>query len=1031
TRYNNSAADKTLQFTVAGVISGATVQVFADGTLIGETTATGTTATVTTDGTTLINDGQRAITATQDVGGSVSSASPSLTITIDSVGPAGIMSTPVDTVAYDQAYSFDADSPDEGQVTYSLANAPSGMTINSSTGALSWTPTLAQAIPHTFDIEVSDDAGNVTATTVNVTVLGVVDALPDTYPAFEETTLTVTADQGVLANDGSQAAGTLTATLVSDASHGTVTLNADGSFSYVPAANFSGTDTFTYKANDGSNDTNVALVTIEVANSNDPPTTAEDSYTTAEDTTLTVDAANGLLANDSDIDGDTLTASLANQPSHGTVTINADGSFTYVPDTNYNGSDSFAYRVSDGTVVSDPVSVQVTVTAVDDLPLAVSDTYTVNEDAVLTVAADGGVLANDTDPDGTLTVSVTASPSNGTLSLSADGSFTYTPNANFAGTDSFTYRATDGTNNSSATVTITVVNQPDPPVANADTFTVPANSSDFALSVLNNDVTTPDLFDTLTIASVTQGSQGGSLTIGTDGQLLYTPAADFMGSETFSYTVEDSDGLTSTASVTLNVADVSENSISGTVYIDANNNGTLDTGEIGVPGVQLTVTGTATTGESISRSVITNNQGAYTFEALPAGTYTLSETQPTALADGQDSTGVTNATVGDDQITNIVLSGSQNVSGNNFGESRLLAAYTSIAWFFASSTDTGAIFRESVAMSEYKAGRTELAQAIRSGGTVTPPPSETNRLPVAVNDQYSVGEATTLTVSAADGVLKNDTDADGDTLTAALVNTTTHGALVLNTNGSFTYTPDVNFTGTDTFTYTASDGVGLSGNATVTITVNDDPNTFSVAENSATGTLVGRISSGAASGTLAFELADSTRDTDLSLRPDDHYSGDTTAPVVLIEYLDLQCPICQTFHPIVKQLEDDFDGELLVVRRHFPLIDPHPLARQAAIAAEAAGRQGKFDEMADMMYTNQDSWTGLSDASSVFRGYAEQLSLNLTQYDADLLDPTADARVTRDFDAAVRLEASGAPTFFLNGVKLENADAQADFAGLI
>lgn len=193
---------------------------------------------------------------------------------------------------------------------------------------------------------------------------------------------------------------------------------------------------------------------------NQAPAAAADSFTTAEDTALNI-AAPGLLTNDSDPDGTSLTAVIVTQPTHGTLTLNANGSFTYTPAANYNGPDSFTYRASDGTATSSPATVSLTVTAVNDTPVAANDTFTTPFNTALTPAAPG-VLSNDTDVDTgtTLTPTVVAQPLHGTVTLNANGSFSYTPTTGYSGPDSFTYRVSDGTANSTAaTVNITV--QPD------------------------------------------------------------------------------------------------------------------------------------------------------------------------------------------------------------------------------------------------------------------------------------------------------------------------------------------------------------------------------------------------------------------------------------------------------------------------------------------------------------------------------------------------------------------------------------------
>jgi VCBS repeat-containing protein len=148
-------------------------------------------------------------------------------------------------------------------------------------------------------------------------------------------------------------------------------LNADGSFTYTPDANYHGSDNFTYKANDGAADSNVATVSLTINPVNDAPTAAANAHTVNEDSTLTV-AAPGVLGNDGDVDGDSLSVLLVSGPAHGTLNLNADGSFTYTPDANYNGSDSFTYKANDGAVDSNVVTVSLTINAVNDAPSAVA-----------------------------------------------------------------------------------------------------------------------------------------------------------------------------------------------------------------------------------------------------------------------------------------------------------------------------------------------------------------------------------------------------------------------------------------------------------------------------------------------------------------------------------------------------------------------------------------------------------------------------------------------------------------------------------
>jgi len=355
-------------------------------------------------------------------------------------------------------------------LTWTIVTPPAHGALSGTAPNLTYTPAANYSGSDSFTYHARDASLDSNVATVTIAVNPVNDApvaVNDAYSTNEDTLLTVNVP-GVLANDSDPDTGTtLTAALVSGPGHAaTFALNANGSFSYTPAARYNGTDSFTYRASDGSLASGTATVTITITPVNDPPVAVNDAYSTNEDTLLTVNVP-GVLANDTDPDtGTTLTAALVSGPGHAaTFALNANGSFSYAPAANYNGTDSFTYRASDGSLTSGIATVTITITPVNDSPVAANDTYSTNQNVPLTISAPG-VLTNDVDPDGgtTLTALLIGTPVNGTVTLNANGSFTYTPNANFAGTGSFTYYASDGSLNSNiATVTITVqapVNQP-------------------------------------------------------------------------------------------------------------------------------------------------------------------------------------------------------------------------------------------------------------------------------------------------------------------------------------------------------------------------------------------------------------------------------------------------------------------------------------------------------------------------------------------------------------------------------------------
>ena len=395
---------------------------------------------------------------------------------------------------------------------------------------------------YTFRYAIIDGNGGSDTALVTVTVSNSANNPPvandDTYSTNQDTPLTVAAD-GVLGNDTDAESDPLTAAKVSDPSDGSVTLNADGSFTYTPDSGFSGTDTFTYQANDGTDDSNVATVTITVAAVvNNPPVANNDAYSVPHDTTLSV-AADGVLGNDTDAESDPLTAAKETDPSHGSVTLNADGSFTYTPDGSFSGADTFTYKANDGTSDSNVATVTITVIG-NSVPVAVNDTYTTSEDTPLNVAADG-VLGNDTDANSDpLTAAKETDPTHGILSFNADGSFTYTPNAGWSGTDTFTYKANDGMDYSASPATVSLIVNPvnDPPVAVNDAYDAVQDtplSVDAAGGVLAND-SDPDTV-VLHAVLVSGPSKASSFTLNDDGSFNYTPNAG--GTDGFTYKVND------------------------------------------------------------------------------------------------------------------------------------------------------------------------------------------------------------------------------------------------------------------------------------------------------------------------------------------------------------------------------------------------------------------------------------------------------------------------------------------------------------
>ncbi len=380
----------------------------------------------------------------------------------------------------------------------------------------------------------------------NVTVLAdVPHAVDDVYTVYQNGTLTVDGAAGLLANDTDPDGSALTVNAVSEPASGGVSIDTDGSFQYEPDDGFVGTDTFTYTVTNGLN-SSTATVTINVVA--DVPVTLDDTYTAYEGSTLSVDVAGGVLANDSDPGGLALSVDADAPPGHGDLKLYFDGSFDYVPDAGFVGIDSFVYEATNGLHTS-TATVTISVVAAD--PDTVDDSYTVLENGVLQIDAATGVLANDSDPGGlAIFVDEITQPANGQVTMDTDGAFDYQPDADFIGTDTFTYTASNGTYTSTATVTLNVV--ADVPETIDDSYTVVENGvleTDAATGVLANDSDPGGL--AIFVDEITQPANG-HVTMDTDGAFDYQPDADFIGTDTFTYTASNGT-YSSTATVTVTV----------------------------------------------------------------------------------------------------------------------------------------------------------------------------------------------------------------------------------------------------------------------------------------------------------------------------------------------------------------------------------------------------------------------------------------------------------------------------------------------
>ena len=176
---------------------------------------------------------------------------------------------------------------------------------------------------------------------------------------------------------------------------------------------------------------------------------------------------------------------------------------------------------------------------------------------------------------------------------------------------------------------------------------------------------------------------------------------------------------------------------------------------------------------------------------------------------------------------------------------------------------------------------------------------------------------------------------------------------------------------------------------------------------------------------------DSTPTVTSDITADDWIRGNPAASVSLLEYGDFQCPACGSYYLVVKQLKSEFGENIKFVFRNFPLKQPHPNAMAASTAAEAAGAQGKFWEMHDLLFERQSDWSRKPTPKATFISYAEELGLNKEQFENDMALDEIEKAINVDFEAGLKSGVNATPTFFLNGVKIENPTSYEDFKTLL
>ena len=698
-----------LEFEVTGVDNERLVEVLANGEVIGSATAEGTSVLISTSQINDLGDGIYAITARQGFDTHTSEESAPFTLTYDTTAPNNFTSTTPTNVMTGELFQYDTENAEEGSsgFQYSLVNPPTGAFVDANSGLISWTPMGNQSGTTVLTVAATDAAGNTATQELSVDVeqnelmavrLRTLDTNnnPTTDIAVGQTVVLevyvedLRSDagdlQGVFAayidinfntllalpNDGitygsnfaNGQFGTINSTGVDDA--GATASEALGAGEFllmrIPITTLNvGTLEFTTNPAD-----EVPLLDNLLNGLTDAVPAGQISFGTAtveiHNTTIAVDDefnlledSNGavitVLNNDIRVPAsEVLTIDSVSDANNGTVTITNDGlTVTYKPDTNFYGEDNFNYTVRDPESNLSTANVTVTVVEMNDDPTANDDTFSVPEDSVSNTL---NVLANDSsqpDDNETLRIESVSNAVNGTVTT--DGSvLTYTPTANFIGTETLEYVLSDGRGGSqTASVTITVDEVNDPPSANPDSFTV---NEDSVLTINVNDLLDNDNpgsgedNQTLSITSVSNAVNG---TVAINGNTIsFTPNANFFGTASFEYTIQDdgvsngvSDAATAVGEVSITIDNVNDNPIAvddivtaqsgaGSILIDV-----LDNDNSG-PDVNETLSVADVSSGSDNGTISINNNGQ--IEYVPAAGFSGTETFTYTLSDGNGGT---------------------------------------------------------------------------------------------------------------------------------------------------------------------------------------------------------------------------------------------------------------------------------------------------------------------------------------------------------------------------------------------------------
>ncbi|EPT9253180.1 tandem-95 repeat protein [Vibrio alginolyticus] len=625
----------------------------------------------------------------------------------------------------------------------------------------------------------------------------------------------------------------------------TVEMNEDSSFTITPSENFYGDIEFSYDVTDGE-EVVAAGLDLTVTPVNDAPEPQDQAFTVGEDGLLTFTDAD-LLTGATDVEGDNLTVEgVTYTGADGVLTDNGDGTYSFAPNENFNGDVNFTFDVSDGTDTV-TANIDVSVTPENDPPVAGSTSYTVHEDNSITIS-DEQLLANSSDIEGDVAISsVSYSGNDGVLEINGDGTYTFSPNENFTGDVSLDVVVVDedgAVDTTTAGIIVLEVN--DPPIAGTTSYTIDEDEV-ITISAEQLLANSSDIEGEVALDSVSYSGSEGIFTDNGDGTFSFAPNQNFNGEVNLDVVVVDEDGATASTTANIDVLPINDAPVSGDLAysVDEDNSITLSQEQLlaqatDVEGDALTASNLVVDGDA---TVTANDDGSFTitpdanFNGDIDITFDISDGSDTLVATADLTVNPVNDlpqpedqafTIGEDGVLTFtdqdLLDGATDIDGDDLSVEGV--TYTGADGVLTDNGDGTYSF----APNENFNGDVNFTFDVSDGTDTTSANIDVsvtpeNDPPVAGSTSYTVHEDNSITISN-EQLLANSSDIEGDVAISSVSYSGNDGVLEINGDGTYTFSPNENFTGDVSLDVVVVDEDGAVDTTTAGITVlevNDPP----------------------------------------------------------------------------------------------------------------------------------------------------------------------------------------------------------------